>query len=232
MQKILIAVTNHPSLGKKKKRTGLWLSELTDFYDEMKGRYEMTIISTKNERVPIDPKSLPSVALRKKTRDYYTDDEFMDQLKNPLTVDDIDPAEYDAIYFAGGHGAMNDFPYDDKIRDAIRTIYENGGIVSAVCHGPAALLNVKLSTGGYLLAGHRVSGFTDREEKVMGQYGHLPYSLEQAMVSRGAIFTKAKLPMGVCTVQSGRLVTGQNPASVKAVALKVAEIMERTAKNV
>lgn len=223
MDKLLIAVTNHAALGTKGKKTGLWLRELTDFYHEVKNDFEVDIVSTSHERVPLDPRSLMAVLTNKKTRAYYQNDELMDKVKNPKVPEEVNAADYAAIYFAGGHGTMWDFPDNTGLQDLTRAIYENGGIVSAVCHGPSGLQNVKLSDGRYLLSGHVVTGFSDWEEKLMGLYKHIPFSLEQALKERGTLYKQASLPMAACVLQSGRLITGQNPASAQGVAQKLVE---------
>lgn len=223
MDKLLVAVTNHAALGTKGKKTGLWLRELTDFYHEVKNDFEVDIISTSHERVPLDPRSLMAVLTNKKTRAYYQNDELMDKVKNPKVPEEVNADDYAAIYFAGGHGTMWDFPDNTGLQDLTRVIYENGGIVSAVCHGPSGLQNVKLSDGRYLLSGHVVTGFSDREEKLMGLYKHIPFSLEQALKERGTLYKQASLPMAACVLQSGRLITGQNPASAQGVAQKLVE---------
>jgi putative intracellular protease/amidase len=226
MKKILIVVTNHAALGNRGKQTGLWLRELTDFYHEVRPLFDVDIISTSPNRVPIDPRSLLEVLADKKTRAYYKNDELMDRLKMPLVPEEVDANDYGAIYFAGGHGTMWDFPDNQKLQELTKTIYENGGVVSAVCHGPAALVNVKLSDGRYLLAGHVVTGFSDMEEKFMFLYKAIPFSLEEKLRERGALFTMADLPFTKCIHTSGRLITGQNPASAQGVALKLIESLQ------
>lgn len=223
MKKILIAVTNNASLGVKGKMTGLWLRELTDFYHEVKGEFEVDIVSTAPDRVPIDPRSLLAVLTNKKTRHYYMDDSLMDHLKNPLVPSQVDPREYAAIYFTGGHGTMWDFPLAEGLQELTRIIFKHGGIVSAVCHGPSGLLNVHLDGERPLLSGHVVTGFTDREEKLMGLYKYVPFSLEQAMKEQGVLFKQSSVPLMECVVVSGKIITGQNPASARGVALKVIE---------
>lgn len=223
MEKLLIAVTNHAALGTGGKKTGLWLRELTDFYHEVKNDFEVDIISTSRKRVPLDPRSLMAVLTNKKTRAYYMNDELMDKIKNPFAPEDIDAQDYAAIYFAGGHGTMWDFPDNSELQEITKTIYENGGMVLAVCHGPSGLQNVKLSDGRYLLSGHVVTGFSDKEEKLMGLYKHIPFSLEQALKDRGTLYKQSTFPMAACVLQSGRLITGQNPASTKGVAQKFLE---------
>lgn len=227
MKKILIVVTNHAALGDKGKQTGLWLRELTDFYHEVRPLFEVDIISTARKRVPIDPRSLLEVLTNKKTRAYYTNDELMDRLHSPLVPEEVNANDYEAIFFAGGHGTMWDFPNNTKLQELTKAIYENGGFVTAVCHGPAALINVKLSDGRSLLAGHVVTGFSDMEEKIMLLYKNIPFSLEQKLRERGALFTMADLPFAKCIHTSGRLITGQNPASAQGVAQKLIEYLKR-----
>ncbi|MGK7378896.1 type 1 glutamine amidotransferase domain-containing protein [Planococcus sp. 1R117A] len=223
MDKILIVVTNHSALGRRGKKTGLWLRELTDFYHEVRDLFEVDIISTSPQRVPLDPRSLLEVLTNKKTRAYYMNDELMDQIKRPLTPDQVDGTDYAAIYFAGGHGTMWDFLDNKQLQELTKTVYEKGGIVSAVCHGPCGLLNVQLSDGRYLLSGHVVTGFSNQEEKIIGLYKDIPYSLEDSLRERGTLFKQAALPFTSCVILSGRLITGQNPASARGVALKVIE---------
>ncbi len=226
MEKILIVVTNHSTLGEKGKKTGLWLRELTDFYHEVKGRYGVDIVSTAADRVPIDPRSLVGAVTHKQTRNYYMDDNFMVQLKKPLVPEQVKAEDYSAIYFTGGHGTMMDFPDNEKLQELTRDIYEQGGYVTAVCHGPSGLQNVRLSNGRLLLSGHVVTGFSDREEKMLGLYKHLPFSLEQVLKERGGLYKKATVPMAACTAVSGRLITGQNPASAKNVARRLLQQLE------
>jgi len=140
--------------------------------------------------------------------------------------DKINAGEYDAILFAGGHGTMWDFPADEELARITRTIYENGGVVAAVCHGPAALVNVTLSNGAHLVDGKQVSAFTNEEETAVGLMEVVPFALETALVQRGARFTKAP-NFAEHAVADQRLVTGQNPAS----ATKVANLVLQELQN-
>ncbi|MFD1032197.1 type 1 glutamine amidotransferase domain-containing protein [Metaplanococcus flavidus] len=226
MDKILIVVTNNSRLGEKGKKTGLWLRELTDFYHEVKDRYAVDIVSTAPDRVPIDPRSLIAAVTHKQTREYYMDDDFMVQLKKPLVPEQVNAEDYAAIYFTGGHGTMMDFPDNEELQKLTRDIYEQGGYVSAVCHGPSGLQNVRLSNSRLLISGHVITGFSDMEEKSLGMFRHIPFSLEQVLKERGGLYKKASVPMAPCTVVSGRLVTGQNPASASGVAKKLLAQLE------
>ncbi len=133
-------------------------------------------------------------------------------------IDKIDLSQYQIIHFAGGHGAMWGFPNNKGIARIAATIYENGGIVSAVCHGSAALVNIKLSSGKCLIYGKDVSAFTGAEEAEAGMTNVVPFLLESTLRERGARMHPAKNWQDQSIV-SERLVTGQNPQSGHSVAL-------------
>lgn len=223
MRKILIAVTNHQDLGNRGKKTGLWLRELTDFYHEVKDDFQVDIVSTRPNKVPIDPRSLPAALLNARTRRYYLDKRIQRQLDRPMALSEVKADEYAGIYFTGGHGTMWDFPDNKELQRITARIYERGGVVSAVCHGPSGLLNVRLSDGSPLLSGHLATGFSDLEEKMLGLYKDIPFSLQHEMKERGALVQIARLPLEACVIESGRLITGQNPASASGVGEKVRE---------
>lgn len=146
-------------------------------------------------------------------------------LADTLGPDDIDPADYDAIYFTGGHAVMYDFPDSAGLQRLTREIYERGGIVSSVCHGYCGLLNTTLSDGVHLLAGKKMTGFSWTEEVLARVDKLVPYNAEEQAKERGAIYEKAKLPFVSYVVVDGTLVTGQNPGSAKETATAVAELL-------
>ncbi|WP_035427269.1 MULTISPECIES: type 1 glutamine amidotransferase domain-containing protein [Sediminibacillus] len=228
MKKILMVVTNHKALGDPSRETGLWLSEFTKFYHRVKHTFTVDIVSPSGGEVPIDPRSLTELLVSKQLRNYYNDQTFMEWLKQSYSPGQINPAEYEAIYFAGGHGTMWDFPKNQELQDITRAIYENGGIVAAVCHGPSALYDLQLTNGEYLLAGKTVTGYSDREEKAMMLYKYLPFSLEEKLKTHGADYEQAALPFKSCVRKDGRVVTGQNPASTKGVAKHVISLLQQT----
>lgn len=146
-------------------------------------------------------------------------------LAGTASPDGIDPADFDALYFTGGHAVMWDFPGDPGLQRIARDIFERGGIVSSVCHGYCGLLDVTLSDGTLLVAGRRVTGFSWREEILAGVAKKIPYDAEEEMKRRGARYEKALLPFVPHVVVDGRLVTGQNPASARATARRVAGLL-------
>ncbi len=224
--RLLIIVTNVDSYDKTDKPTGYWLSELTHFYDLFeKHGFEQDIASPKGGPSPPDPRSLGLFAMDKSTRARFEDNSFMSLLQDTRTIDDVDPAAYDAIYFCGGHGVMWDFPDDEKLQQLTRTFYESGKIVSAVCHGYCALPNVRLSDGSHLVQGKRLTGYSWLEEIAAGVAKHVPYNIEKLIKERGADYRKALLPFMPYVQVDGNLITGQNPFSAKATAQKVYEIL-------
>lgn len=128
----------------------------------------------------------------------------------------VNPAGYAANYYAGGHGTMWDFPENEAIAALAARIYESNGMIGAVCHGPAGLVNLKLSDGKYLVEGKKVNAFTNEEETAVKLENVLPFLLESKLIEREARFEKSGLWQLHVTVD-GRLVTGQNPASAKGV---------------
>lgn len=226
-KRALIVVTNHFNTEKPKvEPTGLWLSELTHFYDEFeKAGVSMDIVSPKGGKIPIDSRSLGRFVLDKATKKRYKSPEFMALLENTKSVTDIEWIEYDVLYFAGGHGTMWDFRDNDHLHALTRQMYEGGKLVSAVCHGVAALQNVRLSNGEYLIKGKKGTGFPYFDEGISGAKGFVPYNLQKTLKERGMKYSKAMLPLMGHVVADGRLITGQNPNSATKTAQKTLEIL-------
>lgn len=147
-----------------------------------------------------------------------------DALLQTIAVSEMDPSEYDAVYFVGGHGAMWDFPRNAHVAALARTVYERGGVVAAVCHGVAALVDLKLSDGSFLVSARRATSFTDSEEVSEGFPDVVPFLLATAIKSCGATFVEAP-DLVANVVMDGRLITGQNPASARGVAEQVLEAL-------
>jgi putative intracellular protease/amidase len=141
-----------------------------------------------------------------------------------MTPWEVDPSRYRAVFYVGGHGTMWDFAENEQIAKIARQIYEASGAVAAVCHGPAGLVNVKMSDGTHLVAGKKVSAFTDAEEEAVGLTNVVPYLLSSTLASRGALLESAP-NFAPKVVVDGRLITGQNPASAAGVAAAVVTLM-------
>ncbi|WP_433527087.1 type 1 glutamine amidotransferase domain-containing protein [Nocardia pseudovaccinii] len=220
--KVLAVVTNQPTYGTDTHHTGLWLSELVHFYDALtKAGFEVDIVSPAGGRVPLDPRSTSPIGLDKIARGYRDDPEFMARLDDTQSIEDVDPADYAAIFYTGGHGVMWDFPDNVALQDASRQIYENGGIVSSVCHGACGLLNITLSDGTLLVEGRTLTGFATVEERIAMVKNRVPFLLEDELRSRGAHYVKGRIPMTSFVTADGRLITGQNPYSTKEVSEQI-----------
>lgn len=230
--KVLILVTNHSDFEKANvDPTGLWLSELTHFYDVFEANgIGMDIISPKGGKIPIDPRSLGRFGLDKHTKKRYEDTSFMSLLDNTKSLSDVDWKEYDVLFFAGGHGAMWDFANDQALHAVTRDMFEAGKIVAAVCHGVAALQNVKLSNGDFLVKGRKGTCFTYFDESVAGVKKIVPYNLEKTLKDKGMIHSKSVLPLGKHSVVDGNLITGQNPNSATDMAEKTLDVLRKMKK--
>lgn len=206
--------------------TGLWLSELTHAYDIFEARgFEQTIVSPAGRRSPLEPRSLKFPNYDRSAKAWHDDPARMALLENTASPEQLDSADYDAIYFTGGHAVMFDFPGSEGLQRITREIFESGGVVGAVCHGYCGLLDTRLSDGSYLVAGRNLTGFSWREEVLAGVDKLVPYDVEERMKARGARYSKALLPFVSNSVVDGRLVTGQNPASAKETATRVAALL-------
>ncbi|MBH3432125.1 type 1 glutamine amidotransferase domain-containing protein [Pseudomonas citronellolis] len=225
-KRILHVVSNIAHYADPADPTGLWLSELTHAYDLFAAKgYVQRIVSPKGGVTPLEPRSLKWPNRDASAKAWLADDAHRALLASTAKPEDIDPADFDAIYFTGGHAVMWDFPDDAGLQRLTRAIYERGGIVASVCHGYCGLLNTTLSDGSLLVAGRRLTGFSWREEILAGVAKKMPYNAEEQMKRRGARYEKALLPFVPKVVVDGRLVTGQNPQSAKATALRVAELL-------
>jgi putative intracellular protease/amidase len=143
---------------------------------------------------------------------YWADADFRHGIANTLCLDDVDSSRYSAIMFAGGHGTMWDFPDSAAAQKAIREIDAAGGIVSAVCHGPAALVNARRADGSLLVADKRVAAFTNGEEEEVQSTHVVPFLLATTLNERGARHQNTP-NWSNNVVVDGRLITGQNPQS-------------------
>lgn len=219
-KRILIATTSHAEKGHTGQKTGAYLPEVAHPWDVFtKAGYTVEFASVKGGPVPLDGVDDPDEISRA-----FVGGAALAALHASQKSDTVDPSRYDAIFFAGGHGTMWDLPGDPGFTALTARIFERGGVVAAVCHGPAALVEVKLSNGEYLVAGKDVSAFTNEEEEAVGLTKVVPFLLEDRLKARGARFVGAPKWRSQVVV-SGRLVTGQNPASAAAVARSVVQVL-------
>jgi putative intracellular protease/amidase len=217
--KALIVVTSNDQLGQTGRKTGWYLSEVTHvYYALVDAGFAVDFASPRGGAAPMDEGS-------RKQQDpenqrFLADADVMARIARTMPLAQIDPRDYAVLHVAGGHGVMWDLPADRDLQRVTAGIFENGGVVAAVCHGPAALVDVKLANGTYLVAGRDVSGFTNAEEEAVGLSDVVPFLIESTLKDRGARFHGGAAWQSHVSV-SGRLVTGQNPQSARAVAERI-----------
>jgi putative intracellular protease/amidase len=227
-KRILNVVSNVSHYGDSTEPTGLWLSELTHAYHVFaQAGYQQTIVSPEGGLSPLEPRSLKFPNFGKGARAWKSDDTKMALLADTDSPDEIDSADFDAIYFTGGHVVMFVFPDSECLQRITREIFEHGGVVSSVCHGYCGLLNTRLSDGSLLIAGRRLTGFAWSEEVLARVNKLVPYNAEAEVKRRGARYQKGLIPFASHVVVDGRLVTGQNPGSAKATAKKIVSVLGR-----
>ncbi|VXD25909.1 type 1 glutamine amidotransferase domain-containing protein [Planktothrix paucivesiculata] len=216
-KKILVVLTSVEKYPNLERATGLWLGEAVHFVKKVQeAGYEVDYVSPEGGYTPIDPHSLAMAD--SVDWEWYQKKEFMNRLGATLQPSEVNPDDYVAIYYTGGHGVIWDFPENEALQSISQKIYEKGGFVSSVCHGAAGLLNIKLSNGLLLVKDKEVTGFSNEEEKLAELDKFVPFLTETELVARGAIYKKADEPWAAFAVEDQRLITGQNPASGGAVA--------------
>lgn len=228
MAHLLAIVTNQNVYQTRPIQTGLWLSELTHLYAHAHQHgHQVSIASPKGGNTPLDPESLKPFFLDKTSKAMMNDAVFMQKLANTQSLSAIDSNDFDGIYLTGGHGTMFDFPNNVPLQNLIVQFYEQGKLVSAVCHGVGGLLNVKLSNGAYLVANKTLTGYSWIEEILAMRKNDVPFNLESELKNRGANYQKSLIPLKSKVCVDGQILTGQNPFSSQALAL---EIMDYLAK--
>lgn len=224
-EKILFAVTSHNELGDSGKPTGYWLSEVTHPWSVLCDDFDIDVVSVAGGRPPVTGFDLSDPINRR----FWDDPAWQDKMSTTLKPEQVIPGEYKAIFYAGGHGAMYDFPEDTRLAQIAADIYQAGGYVAAVCHGPAGLLNIKLNDGSYLVAGKQLDSFTNEEERLNGTADVVPFLLQSELEKRGCIYN-TMAPWSDHVVVDGRLITGQNPQSALSLGHRLLEALTQDRK--
>jgi putative intracellular protease/amidase len=224
--RILMVLTSHDKLGDTGKKTGFWLEEFAaPYYTFVDAKAQVTVASPRGGAPPLDPKSDAPEGQTDATKRFKQDPQAQDVLSHSVKLKNVNAADYDAVFYPGGHGPMWDLARDPTSNALIESFYEAGKTVAAVCHAPAVLHNAK-SKGEPLVKGKRVTGFTNSEEEAVQLTKVVPFLVEDELKRLGARYEKAPDWQSFVVVD-GQLVTGQNPASSKAAAEKVLELAAR-----
>ena len=220
-QRILFIVTSHAQLGSTEQLTGLYLSELARPYEVFSQLgYQIAVASPSGGDAPIDPKSLSDEL-----------SEYIPLTQGTLPLAQIMPSDYDVFFIVGGHGTVWDLPNNAELQRILPDAYAQGKVIAAVCHGPAALVNLKTNRGEYLIQNKQVTGFTNEEEAAVKLTNVLPFLLEDALKQAGGKYI-SKPNWQTNVVVDEQLITGQNPASARAVAEAVIRILSGTFASV
>ncbi|MFD2305109.1 type 1 glutamine amidotransferase domain-containing protein [Enterococcus termitis] len=217
MKKVLIVETNVTRYKGTKEATGLWLGEAAEFVDELnKAGIDYDFVSPKGGFVPLDPRGMNYTD--ESIISVYEDPDFVHRgLTNTLKPAEVNPDDYFAVYYTGGHGVMWDFPDNKELQLIAKEIYTHDGYLVSVCHGIAGLLNIKDDNGNYLIANKSITGFTTAEEILAGKKSVVPFLNKELAEKNGAIFKKKRFYKDYA-IKDGRIITGQNPFSVRSVA--------------
>jgi putative intracellular protease/amidase len=210
---ILFVVTSADRMGTAPEPTGSWLEEIAaPYYTFRDARCEVTLASPKGGAAPIDPKSNEAENQTASTRRWEADAKAAAALAATTALSSINPADYDAIFFAGGHGTMEDFPTNANVKHMVESFYAAGKPVSSVCHGPACLVAATKPNGEPLVKGHHFTCFSDAEETSIGLEKLVPFMLETRLNEQGGTSSVAA-PFKAHVIVDRNLITGQNPAS-------------------
>ncbi|MCG9759143.1 MULTISPECIES: type 1 glutamine amidotransferase domain-containing protein [Pseudoalteromonas] len=220
-KKILMVLTSHAELGNTGEKTGFWIEEFAaPYYAFVDAGVEVTLASPKGGQPPIDPKSEQPDFQTDSTKRYFDDQKTQELVANTLPLAEVNAADFDAVFYPGGHGPLWDLATDTNSIQLISSFLAADKPVGAVCHATAVLMDVKATSGEYLVKGKVVSGFTNSEEEAVGLTDVVPFLLEDELVKRGADFQKVD-DWNVFAIRDGLLFTGQNPASSELVAEKM-----------
>lgn len=231
MYRILMVLTSHALMDNTDSTTGVWLGECTDpYYEFTDAGCQVTLCSPEGGRPPVDPLSTVTENITRSNRRFIDDPVARNAFENTLMLQEIDPTMFDAVFYPGGHGPLWDLAADEYSGRLILYYLSAGKPVGAVCHGPAALIIAAALKPG-LLAGKRVTAFTNEEEVLALRANNIPYKLESRLKELGADFHRAALPFVSHVEVDGLLVTGQNPLSAGATARRLMTVLNESARS-
>ena len=216
--KILLVLTSHDQLGDTGQKTGFWLEEFTSPYYVFKDAgAEVVLASPKGGQPPLDPKSNEADSQTDSTRRFAKDDAAKQQLAHTLPLEQINAADFDGVFYSGGHGPLWDLTNDEKSIQLIEAFDRANKAMAFVCHAPAVLKNVTTAKGDALVKGKKVTGFSNSEEAGVQLTDVVPFLIEDEFKAQGGLYEKGT-DWQSHVVIDGQLITGQNPASSEAAA--------------
>lgn len=223
--KILMILTSHDQLGDTGKKTGFWLEEFAAPYYVFKDAgADITLASPQGGQPPLDPKSDAPDAQTEATARFSKDSDAQYALANTAVLATLSAADYDAVFYPGGHGPLWDLADDTHSIALIEAFYNANKPVAAVCHAPGVLRHAKAPDGAPLVQNKGVTGFTNSEEAAVGLTDVVPFLVEDMLKQNGGNYSKAE-DWQSHVVHDGLLITGQNPASSEAAAQAVLQAL-------
>jgi putative intracellular protease/amidase len=223
---ILFVLTSHDKLGDTGNKTGFWVEEFANpYYTLLDKGASITIATPKGGAAPIDPSSASPDAATAATIRFDKDITAQALIATTKVLADINPDDFDAVFYPGGHGPLWDLANDATSITLIENFNRQEKPIAFVCHAPAALKNVKNADGTPLVKGKKVTGFTNTEEDAVQLTSIVPFLVEDMLTENGGIYSK-KEDWAAYAVQDGNLITGQNPASSELVAEKLLESLK------
>lgn len=221
--KTLFVLTSHDKLGDTGKKTGFWVEEFAKpYYTLLDKGVAITVATPKGGPAPIDPSSNAPDAATEATERFNKDALAQEIIANTKKLSDMNPDDFDAVFYPGGHGPLWDLANDATSIALIEKFNDQEKPIAFVCHAPAALKDVKNTDGTPLVTGKKVTGFTNTEEAAVGLTNVVPFLVEDMLSKNGAIYSK-KEDWQAYAIQDKNLITGQNPASSALVAEKLLE---------
>jgi putative intracellular protease/amidase len=211
--KVLMVLTSHDQLGNTGRKTGFWLEELAaPYYAFKEAGAEIVLASPKGGQPPLDPKSNEPMFQTELTRRFESDADATAQLARTVRLDSVSQADFDTVFYPGGHGPLWDLTEDPRSVALIESFIAANKPVALVCHAPGVLRDVKAPNGRPLVEGKQVTGFANTEEEGVGLTQVVPYLVEDMLIAKGGIYSKGA-DWGSYVVTDGLLITGQNPGS-------------------
>ena len=221
-------LTSHNEMDNTDSKTGVWIGEFTDpYYEFVDKGYEVTLVSPKGGEPPIDPVSKITENITASNRRFQNDKVAQQKFTGTLRLEGINAADFDAVFFPGGHGPLWDLAANETSGRIILDFLAGNKPVAAVCHGPAALIEAAQQQPG-LLNGKRLTGFTNAEEVLVFRSDNIPYKLETRLKELGGNFHSALVPFTSHVEEDGLLITGQNPSSAGPTAKALIAALERS----
>lgn len=225
--KILMVLTSHDRLGDTGKKTGFWLEEFAaPYYVFKEAGAEITLASPAGGQPPLDPKSHDPGAMTAATERFGKDPQAQQVLAHTAKLSDVSAADYDAVFYPGGHGPLWDLAESKQSIALIEQMLAAGKPVAAVCHAPGVLRHAKAPDGTPLVKGRRVTGFANSEEAAVQLTDVVPFLVEDMLKSNGGLYSKAQ-DWQPHVQTDGLLVTGQNPASSEAGAQALLALLKK-----